>query len=73
MKTVKIDKTMSKHVQKKNVLFNIGLFFFLLVVIYIVSRSGHRLSIQNSMYLIFACAFLFPIIILLKMVLFKKK
>ncbi len=73
MKTVKIDKIMSKHAQKKNVFFNIGLLLFLLVVIVIISRFGHRLSIQNSMYLIFACAFLFPIIILLKMVLFKKK
>lgn len=71
--TVKTDKTMGKHSQKKNILCNIGLFLLLLVVIAIISKYGQRLSIQNSVYLIFGCAFAFPIIYLLKMIVFRKK
>ena len=72
MKTVKIDEMKSKYVQKKRILFNVGLFLFLLAAVGIISKYGKRLSMENSMYLIFCCAVLFPVVLLFKMILFRK-
>lgn len=73
MKTVKTDNVMTKNFQKRKIIFNIGLLLLLLIMIFLIPKYGGRLSMSNSIYLIFICALLFPIIFLVKMIVFRRK